>query len=121
MAARDTIIEVEDRRTHYRVRIKVPFDVIQLAIRSETIPSGLPTERVVKARGMVCIQAKARMVERGRHSGWLDWEDIAESVMIAVHLPPVPRTPKRPASSPAKSAPNPSSESINQQGTLFSP
>ena len=118
MASRDTIIEVEDFRTGYKARINVPLEIIEMARRSEAKLNGWPTERVLKARAAVCLQAKSAMAKQGRIAGWLDWQDIAGSISIVANIEPQRSKPKSKARLQVVTS-QPDTKPAPEQGSLF--
>lgn len=83
MAPRDTIIDVTDSRLGFKARIRVPFDLLQLALRDSSedyLASGRPVPSVKGARDHICLQAKQALAKKGRIKRYLPWSDIEVSV-----------------------------------------
>ena len=82
------MIEVRDYRTGYTARVKVPEDLLNLALSDPSDPSNEALlASIENARKHICLQAKVIMAKpsggkRGRHKGWLDWEHIKRSIVI---------------------------------------
>lgn len=89
MATRDTIIEVIDRRTGHRARIRVPAKLLDDALSDNYNPqTGRPLPNVRASRDHICIQAKQALAKKGRRQSYLAWDDIADSVRSSDRIAP---------------------------------